>query len=158
MCLANRGIDLRSNEEIGAAGASTADRIMAQAGLAPLCRLPICRFEESVKSEERAMTRVRLLRGGQVTLPAAMREQLQVKEGDYLQAEVVEGGMLLKPISAAEREKAWQRLLDAHKSVRYIGPDPRPSPEEEEEWLAEEIGAARREDPAGGRSSCGPCR
>jgi AbrB family looped-hinge helix DNA binding protein len=102
--------------------------------------------------EELAMALVRLLHGGQVILPVEMREKLQVEEGDYLEAEVVEGGMLLKPISAAEREKAWQRLLDAHKSVRYIGPDPRPSPEEEEEWLAEEIGAARREEHAkGGR-------
>jgi AbrB family looped-hinge helix DNA binding protein len=96
------------------------------------------------------MTRVRLLRGGQVTLPAAVRRKLSLAEGDYLEAELVETGVLLKPISD-EREKAWQRVLDAPKSVRYIGPEPRPSPDEEEEWLAEEVKAARLEEHAKGR-------
>jgi AbrB family looped-hinge helix DNA binding protein len=145
MCLANRVIDLRSNEEIGAAGASTADRIMAQARLAPSCRLPICRFEESAKSEERAMTRVRLLRGGQVTLPAAMREQLRVKEGDYLEAEMVEGGMLLKPISAEEREQAWDELIRIIDQPKRRAPTTL-SPEDEEDWIAAEIEAARRDE------------
>jgi AbrB family looped-hinge helix DNA binding protein len=103
-----------------------------------------------VPAKEAAMTRVRLLRGGQVTLPAAVRQKLKLVEGDYLEAEVVDGGVLLKPVSQ-EREQAWQRLLDAPRSVRYVGPDPRPSPEEEEEWLAEEIKAARVEEHAKGR-------
>ena len=92
------------------------------------------------------MARVRLLRDGQVTLPAALRQKLKLAEGDYLDAEVVEDGLLLKPLSD-ERERAWQRVLDAPKSVRYVGPEPRPSPEEEE-WLAEEIKAARLEEHA----------
>jgi AbrB family looped-hinge helix DNA binding protein len=49
------------------------------------------------------MALVRLLRGGQVTLPAELRQKLQVKEGDYLQAEVVENGMLLKPVAFVSR-------------------------------------------------------
>ena len=96
------------------------------------------------------MARIRLLRDGQVTLPADVRRKLKLAEGDYLEAELVDNGVLLQPISD-EREKAWQRVLDAPKSVRYIGPEPRPSPEEEEEWLAEEIQAARREEHAKGR-------
>jgi len=93
------------------------------------------------------MARIRLLRDGQVTLPAALRQKLNLAEGDYLDAEVVEDGLLLRPLPD-ERERAWQRVLDAPKSVRYIGPEPRPSPEEEEEWLAEEIKAARLEEHA----------
>jgi AbrB family looped-hinge helix DNA binding protein len=94
------------------------------------------------------MTRVRLLRDGKVTLPAAVRQKLKLAEGDYLEAELVDNGVVLKPVSEAEREKAWQRILDAPKSVRYIGPEPRPTPEEEEEWIAEEIKAARLEEHA----------
>lgn len=91
------------------------------------------------------MTLVRVLRGGQVTLPAAVRQKLKLAQGDYLEAEVVENGVLLRPVSDAERQKAWQRVLDAPKSVRYIGPEPRPSPEEEEEMIFEAVEAARHE-------------
>jgi AbrB family looped-hinge helix DNA binding protein len=98
--------------------------------------------------EEEIMSRVRLLRGGQVTLPAAVRHKLKLAEGDWLEAELVGNGVVLKPVSKAEREKAWQRILDAPKSVRYTGPEPRPTPEEEEEWIAEEIRAARLEEHA----------
>ena len=91
---------------------------------------------------------VRLLRGGQVTLPAEVRQKLKLAQGDYLEAEVVENGVLLKRVSDVAREKAWRRVLEAPKSVNYIGPKPRPSPEEEEQWLADEIEAARLEEQA----------
>ncbi len=90
------------------------------------------------------MTRVRLLRGGQVTLPAAARRKLKLAEGDYLEAELVDNGVLLKPISD-EREKTWQRVLDAPKSVRYIGPEPRSRPDQEEEMIFEAVEASRHE-------------
>ena len=83
------------------------------------------------------MALVRLLRGGQVTLPAELRQKLQVKEGDYLEAEVVENGMLLKPVAFVSREQAWKGIREAQQSVRYIGPKPRPSPEDEEEQIYE---------------------
>lgn len=94
------------------------------------------------------MTRVRLLRDGKVTLPAHVRQKLKLAEGDYLEAELLDNGVVLKPVLEDEREKASQRLLDAPRSVRYIGPEPRPTPEEEEEWIAEEIRAARLEEHA----------
>jgi AbrB family looped-hinge helix DNA binding protein len=83
------------------------------------------------------MALVRLLRGGQVTLPAELRQKLQVKEGDYLEAEVVENGMLLKPVAFVSRERAWKAIREAQQSVRYIGPEPRPNPEDEEEQIYE---------------------
>jgi AbrB family looped-hinge helix DNA binding protein len=83
------------------------------------------------------MALVRLLRGGQVTLPAELRQKLQVKEGDYLEAEVVENAMLLKPVAFVSREQAWKAIREAQQSVRYIGPEPRPSPEDEEEEIYE---------------------
>jgi AbrB family looped-hinge helix DNA binding protein len=72
-----------------------------------------------------------------VTLPAELRQKLQVKEGDYLEAEVVENGMLLKPVAFVSRERAWKAIREAQQSVRYIGPEPRPSPEDEEEQIYE---------------------
>jgi AbrB family looped-hinge helix DNA binding protein len=89
------------------------------------------------------MALVRLLRGGQVTLPAELRQKLKLAQGDYLEAEMVENGVLLKPVSVVERERAWQRVLEAPKSVRYIGPQPRPSPEEEEQMIFEAVEAFR---------------
>lgn len=91
------------------------------------------------------MALVKVLRAGQVTLPANVRAQLRVKQGDYLEAEVVEGGLLLKPVSMVEREKAWQRIREAQRSVRYIGPEPRPSPEDEEQMIFDLVQEARNE-------------
>jgi AbrB family looped-hinge helix DNA binding protein len=81
------------------------------------------------------MTLVKLLRGGQVTLPAAARKALRLNEGDYLVAEVVQNQLVLKPVAVLDREVAWRRIRAAQASVRYIGPEPRPSPEEEERWI-----------------------
>lgn len=79
------------------------------------------------------MSIVRLLRGGQVTLPAATRKALKLREGDYLEAEVREGCLVLKPVTVLDREAAWAAIREAQRSVRYTGPEPRPSPEDEEE-------------------------
>jgi AbrB family looped-hinge helix DNA binding protein len=92
------------------------------------------------------MTRVRLLRGGQVTLPVDVRQKLNLTEGDFLEAELVESGVLLRPLSDIERERAWERILKAPEDAEYLGPQPRPAPEEEEEWLAAEIKTARLEE------------
>lgn len=94
------------------------------------------------------MALVKIRRTGQITLPAEARRQLRLAEGDYLEAEVVEQGLLLKPVSAVERKRAWARILDAPKSVRYAGKGPRPSSAAEEEWIAGEVKAARREEDA----------
>jgi AbrB family looped-hinge helix DNA binding protein len=88
---------------------------------------------------------VRLLRGGQVTLPAELRQKLQVKEGDYLEAEVVENGMFLKPVAFVSRDQAWKAIREAQQSVRYIGPEPRPSPEDEEEQIYEIVRELRED-------------
>lgn len=83
------------------------------------------------------MALVRLLRGGQVTLPAETRKALKLSEGDYLEAEVREGALVLKPVTVLDREAAWRGIRKAQASVRYMGPEPRPSPEEEEEQIYE---------------------
>ncbi len=52
------------------------------------------------------MALVKVLRAGPITLPAEARERLEPEEGDYLEAEVVENSLVLKPVAAADRAKA----------------------------------------------------
>jgi AbrB family looped-hinge helix DNA binding protein len=89
------------------------------------------------------MSLVKVRRAAQITLPAEARQKLGVAEGDYLEAEVVDDGVLLRPASVMAREKAWQQIREAQGAVRYVGPEPRPSPEEEEQMIFEEIEAFR---------------
>jgi AbrB family looped-hinge helix DNA binding protein len=96
------------------------------------------------------MALVRVLRGGQVTLPAKVRQKLNLAQGDYLQAEVVDNGVLLRPVSDVEREKAWDELMQIVDEPKWREP-PTLSPEEEEEWIAEEVKAARMEEHAKSR-------
>ena len=96
------------------------------------------------------MALVKVLRAGQITLPAEARRKLELNEGGYLEAEVVENSLVLKPVAAADRAKAWERVFKAMASVRYIGPEPEPSEDELMEMVVEEIHAMRREDDQGG--------
>lgn len=61
------------------------------------------------------MALVRLRRAAQITLPTEIRRAARLKEGDYLEAELTEAGILLRPVSVDRRE---------------------PTPEEEAEILA----------------------
>ena len=49
------------------------------------------------------MTLVRLRERAQITLPQEVRDALRVKQGDYLEAEVVGGGVLLRPVALIVR-------------------------------------------------------
>jgi AbrB family looped-hinge helix DNA binding protein len=89
-----------------------------------------------------ALMRVRRL--AQLTLPAEVRRALNVQEGDYLEAKIVKGGVLLKPVAMVERERAWEGILHATSQVRDLKPDASKSNEEEEEEIAESIKALRR--------------
>ena len=64
------------------------------------------------------MTVLKLRKSAQLTLPAEIREALQVGEGDYLEAELVEGGVMLRPVSIVRREAAWARIRAAMATVR----------------------------------------
>ena len=55
------------------------------------------------------MTVMRVRRMAQVVLPAEVQRALNVQEGDYLEAEIVKDGVLLKPLGVVQRERAWQR-------------------------------------------------
>jgi AbrB family looped-hinge helix DNA binding protein len=55
------------------------------------------------------MTLVRLRRAAQITLPQDIREAARLKEGDYLEAEVTEAGILLRPVNIAGREPTQEQ-------------------------------------------------
>ena len=94
-------------------------------------------------AREGRMPLVKIVRQGAVTLPIEARKALRLKEGDYLEAEVVDGEIRLKPVSVIDRKTAWRRIREAQGSVRYTGPEPRPNPEEEERQVYEAVGEFR---------------
>jgi AbrB family looped-hinge helix DNA binding protein len=89
-----------------------------------------------------ALMRVRRL--AQLTLPAELRRALNVQEGDYLEAKIVTGGVLLKPVAMVERERAWQRIADVKSRVRDLTPDPSKSDTQVEEEIAGTVKEFRR--------------
>lgn len=95
-------------------------------------------------SEENAMTLMRVRRAAQLTLPADVRQALNVQEGDYLDAQIVEGGVLLKPVSVVERKRAWQRIEQTLSRVRDLAPNPNENNIAAEEEIAEEVREYRR--------------
>lgn len=91
------------------------------------------------------MTLMRVRRAAQLTLPADVRQALNVQEGDYLEAQIVEGGVLLKPVSVVERKRAWQRIEQTLSHVRDLAPDPNEDNAAAEEAIAEEVREYRHE-------------
>src|SRR3954453_15745581 len=84
----------------------------------------------NTRPENSVMALVRMLRGGQVTLPAEARKALKLKEGDYLDLELPERGVLLKPVARVDRAKAWYDLGAILSRVKWVGPGPEPSDDE----------------------------
>lgn len=89
------------------------------------------------------MALVRMLRGGQVTLPAEARKALNIKEGDYLELEVTGGSVALKPVTVIDRAEADRQLDRILSRVKYTGPKPRPSEDKVMDMVADEIRALR---------------
>lgn len=89
------------------------------------------------------MALLKLKRHAQVTIPADLRRQFNLQEGDYLEAEAVEGGTLLKPVSVLVREQAWQQMREAMEQVVDREPSPGQSDREKEEEIARWIKDAR---------------
>ena len=50
------------------------------------------------------MTLIKLRRAAQITLPLEIRQAAHVEEGDYLEAEVTQAGILLRPVNLKRRE------------------------------------------------------
>jgi bifunctional DNA-binding transcriptional regulator/antitoxin component of YhaV-PrlF toxin-antitoxin module len=89
------------------------------------------------------MTLVKVVGDGQMTLPAEAREALQVNGDAYLEAEVVENGVMLTRAAAPDRARAWDRVMAIVSRPKWRGPGPEPSDEELLEEAVEEIHAMR---------------
>lgn len=50
------------------------------------------------------MALVKLRRAAQITLPLELRQAFHLKEGDYLEAQATDVGILLRPVSINRRE------------------------------------------------------
>ena len=86
---------------------------------------------KAATAEERHTMLMRIRNAAQLTLPAELRKALNVKEGDYLEACLVEGGVLLKPVAVVERERAWARVVKATGKVKDTKPSGRSAAAEE---------------------------
>lgn len=90
------------------------------------------------------MALLKVRRFSQITLPAEVRRKLNVSEGDYLEAEVVKEGILLKPVSVVARKEAWKGLVEVLDRVHKKLPTGKKSPKEQEEEIAQMIKDYRR--------------
>jgi AbrB family looped-hinge helix DNA binding protein len=88
------------------------------------------------------MTLVKLRKSAQLTLPTEIREALKLAEGDYLEAEIVQGGVLLRPVDVVRREAAWDDLVELVETPKWRTP-PTESPEEEEALIFQMVEEAR---------------
>ena len=100
---------------------------------------------DSLNSGTNGMTLVRLRQRAQITLPQEVRDALKVKQGDYLEAELVEGGVLLRPMAVVDREAARARLQDMLTCGSATGPEPEPTEDTLLQDVAAEIKKARQE-------------
>jgi bifunctional DNA-binding transcriptional regulator/antitoxin component of YhaV-PrlF toxin-antitoxin module len=78
------------------------------------------------------------------------REALGLRAGDHFEAEVVEGGVLLRLADEAKRRRAWDRVMEIVNRPKWTGPEPEPDEDEMMEEIVEEIHAMRRERAQGG--------
>ena len=58
------------------------------------------------QSDTESMALLKLRHKAQVTIPADLRRQFNLQEGDYLEAEATNAGILLRPVSINRREPA----------------------------------------------------
>lgn len=87
------------------------------------------------------MPLVKVIRHGQITLPAEFRRALDLKEGDYLEVEIEGDRIILKPKVVLDRTEAIERLHRLMDKVQARNEDF--SEEEVERDVREAIRAVR---------------
>jgi AbrB family looped-hinge helix DNA binding protein len=68
-------------------------------------------YEYSTKGEL-AMPTVRLLRNGQVTLPAKVRQDFALADGTYLDVEIENNRIVLIPKTLVKKDKAKEKIFE----------------------------------------------
>ena len=80
----------------------------------------------------------------QVTIPTEVREAAQIAVGDILEATVQGTTIVLTPKAVVDRQEAWEKIERATASVTARGRRQQ-SPKEEEEWIARQVKAYRKQ-------------
>jgi AbrB family looped-hinge helix DNA binding protein len=91
------------------------------------------------------MARIKVRQQREITLPREICEVINLREGDDLEAEVVKGNILLRPVTAAERDAAWRRAEEAMQTVQYVGAQPEPTADQVMEEAVHLVKEVRRE-------------
>jgi AbrB family looped-hinge helix DNA binding protein len=73
---------------------------------------------------------VRVLRGGQITMPKELRKMLEIREGDILELEMEKDKVVLKPKVLVDKDQAWNKL---NRVMAKVGERHRKIPEKEVE-------------------------
>ena len=81
----------------------------------------------------------------QITLPVEIREQLRLGVGDLLEATIQGQTIVLKPKDVVDRAQTRQQLIEVMDRVHAKLPPSTQDPREEEEEIAREIKAYRKE-------------
>ena len=89
------------------------------------------------------MPYIKVLRGGQVTMPKRFRTALKIREGDVLEVKMENHKLVLKPKALVDKDQVWARLKQ---KMDKVGKRHRKISEEEvEKDVLEAIKAVRSE-------------
>lgn len=81
----------------------------------------------------------------QVTIPAKLRKEIDLQEGDILEATLVGNGILLKPKEVVDRVTTGNRIAEKLAATRLSSEDTGRSEDEIMEDIVENIAQSRRE-------------
>lgn len=100
---------------------------------------------QAKQPNEKSTTLVKVVRGWQITLPMDMREEVGLELGSYLEAQVSDGMIYLRPVRLVSPADAERRLEEILGRIRYTGQEPMPSMDELAGDVADIIRDTRRE-------------
>lgn len=87
------------------------------------------------------MPLVKVIRNGQITIPKEIRRSLSIRDGDFLEIERSNSGLLIKPKVIIDRnesaQKFFKQVSQMQKNANEFGP------EELDEILAEAVQVAK---------------
>ena len=92
------------------------------------------------------MPRAEIRNGKLMILPSdELREKLHVHDGGELEAHVLPGSVILRPVSGEARERAWERIFSIIEQVHLRPGQPEMTAEEVEQMIVDEVKAIRRD-------------
>lgn len=97
------------------------------------------------------MATVKVTRNGQVTIPAQLRREMDIKEGDYVEVEIKGGEIVLKPkeMVDSKKKRAWDQLNELVEDVHAKNEGREPEEVQEEIVKAIHDVRGRSKDPDG---------